>query len=128
MHVDVYQTSQEMCPGEHTEIELGAGGPLTEGGGEWTASLFFSLPSWNHRLTANNPKSSCQMLVLSTTVFQVKTGRGQKTQGLLSSMFKSLYSLTQNQLFYSRYIYGCNISSIQDLGIWYGQTPLWIFI
>lgn len=24
-HVDVYQTSQEMCSGEHTERELGAG-------------------------------------------------------------------------------------------------------
>lgn len=40
-HQDVYQTSQEMCSGEHIEIELGAGGPLTQYGGDWTSSWLF---------------------------------------------------------------------------------------
>lgn len=44
MHLDVYQTSQEMCSGEHIEIELGAGGPFTQCGGDWTSSLA-SVPS-----------------------------------------------------------------------------------
>lgn len=44
-HLDVNQTSQEMCSGEHIEIELGAGGPLTQCGRDWTSSLAFSVPS-----------------------------------------------------------------------------------
>ena len=78
MHLDVNQTCHRKCqtPGEHTEIELGAGRGLTQCAGDWTSSLAFSVPSWSHRLTATNPKFTCQMLISSKIAFQVKTGRG----------------------------------------------------
>lgn len=57
-----------------------------------------------------------------------KLEEDRKLRGLPSLMFKFLYYVTWKQLFYNRYIYGCNTCSIQDWGIRYEQTPLWIFI
>lgn len=73
MYLDVNQTCHGKCqtPGKHTEIELGAGGDLTQCGGDWTSSLAFLCQAG----ATDNPKFSCQMLMLSKIAFQVKTGR-----------------------------------------------------
>lgn len=80
---DVNQTRHRklQTPWEHTEIEIGAVWGLTQCRGDWTSSLAFSVPSWNHIPTATNPKLTCKMLLLSKIAFQVKTGRGQGGSG-----------------------------------------------